>query len=77
MTKANTDAVGWSVPDETLDRFRRIVTSTTAPSAHTAAYLGEVVVHAQDVREVGLPECELGLNRTNSGGSRLARTTAV
>jgi len=34
-------------------------------------------VHAQDVREVGLPECELGLNRTNSGGSRLARTTAV
>lgn len=45
---------------ETLDRFRRIVTSTTAPSGHTAAYLGEVVVHAQDVRR------PLGLQRTPS-----------
>lgn len=49
-----------ATPDETLDRFRRIVTSTTAPSAHTAAYLGEVVVHAQDVRR------PLGLQRTPS-----------
>ena len=39
-----------------LDRFRAIVASTTAPSSHTAAYLGEVVVHAQDIRQpLGLP----------------------
>jgi uncharacterized protein (TIGR03083 family) len=35
---------------ETLDRFRRIITSTTSASGHTAAWLGEVVVHAQDIR---------------------------
>jgi uncharacterized protein (TIGR03083 family) len=40
-----------STPAETLDRFRAVITSTTAPSAHTAAYLGEVVVHAQDIRQ--------------------------
>jgi uncharacterized protein (TIGR03083 family) len=37
-------------PAETVDRFRAVITSTTAPSWHTAAYLGEVVVHAQDIR---------------------------
>ena len=37
-------------PAETLDRFRAVVDSTTAPSAHVPAYLGEVVVHAQDIR---------------------------
>ncbi|WP_199195566.1 maleylpyruvate isomerase family mycothiol-dependent enzyme [Nocardia sp. MDA0666] len=37
-------------PAETLDRFRGIVTSTTAPFGHTAAWLGEVIVHAQDIR---------------------------
>jgi uncharacterized protein (TIGR03083 family) len=40
-----------STPAETLDRFRAIIASTTAPSAHTPAYLGEVVVHAQDIRQ--------------------------
>jgi uncharacterized protein (TIGR03083 family) len=39
-----------STPAETLDRFRAVITSTTAPSSHTPAYLGEVVVHAQDIR---------------------------
>ena len=39
-----------ATPAETLDRFRRVLASTTAPSGHTAAWLGEVVVHAQDVR---------------------------
>ena len=38
-------------PAETLDQFRAIVDSTTAPSGHTPAYLGEVVVHAQDIRQ--------------------------
>jgi uncharacterized protein (TIGR03083 family) len=45
-----------STPAETLDRFRAVIGSTTAPSAHTPAYLGEVVVHAQDIRQpLGLP----------------------
>lgn len=45
-----------SAPSQTLELFRRVVTSTTAPTGHTAAWLGEVVVHAQDVRRpLGLP----------------------
>ena len=49
-----------STPAETLHRFRAVIKSTTAPSAHTPAYLGEVVVHAQDI-------CRpLGLERTPS-----------
>jgi uncharacterized protein (TIGR03083 family) len=47
-------------PAETLDRFRAIINSTTAPSWHIPAYLGEVVVHAQDIRQ------PLGLARTPS-----------
>ena len=49
-----------ATPAETLARFRAVIGSTTAPSGHTPAYLGEVVVHAQDIR---LP---LGLQRTPS-----------
>lgn len=37
-------------PAETLDRFCAAIGRTTAPSGHTPAYLGEVVVHAQDIR---------------------------
>lgn len=45
-----------ATPAETLERFRAVVTSTTAPSSHTPAYLGEVVVHAQDIRRpLGIP----------------------
>jgi len=47
-------------PAETLGRFRAVITSTTVPSAHIPAYLGEVVVHAQDIRQ------PLGLVRTPS-----------
>ncbi|MGF6886128.1 uncharacterized protein (TIGR03083 family) [Nocardia sp. GAS34] len=39
-----------ATPAETLERFKAIRTSTTAPTGHTAAWLGEVVVHAQDIR---------------------------
>jgi uncharacterized protein (TIGR03083 family) len=43
-------------PAETLERFHAVIGSTTAPSAHTPAYLGEVIVHAQDIRQpLGLP----------------------
>jgi uncharacterized protein (TIGR03083 family) len=49
-----------ATPADTLDRFRAVVNSTTAPSAHIPAYLGEVVVHAQDIRH------PLGLKRTPS-----------
>jgi uncharacterized protein (TIGR03083 family) len=45
-----------STPAETLELFRAVIGSTTAPSGHTPAYLGEVVVHAQDIRQpLGLP----------------------
>ncbi|MFZ0168369.1 MAG: maleylpyruvate isomerase family mycothiol-dependent enzyme [Candidatus Dormiibacterota bacterium] len=45
-----------STPAETLDWFRAVIASTTAPSGHTPAYLGEIVVHAQDIRQpLGLP----------------------
>ncbi|MGW4534537.1 maleylpyruvate isomerase family mycothiol-dependent enzyme [Nocardia sp. NPDC004340] len=46
-----------NTPEETLERFRSIVDSTVAPSGHTAAWLGEVVVHGQDIRQ------PLGLRR--------------
>ncbi len=39
-------------PSETLERFRRVIPSTTAPTGHTAAWLGEIVVHGQDIRRV-------------------------
>ncbi|MCU1528541.1 MAG: hypothetical protein JWP75_2304 [Frondihabitans sp.] len=45
-----------SIPADTLDQFRAVITSSTAPTADTPAYLGEVVVHAQDIRQpLGLP----------------------
>lgn len=34
----------------TLERFRRVITSRTSAPGPTAAWLGEVVVHAQDIR---------------------------
>jgi uncharacterized protein (TIGR03083 family) len=41
---------------ETLDRFRAVINSSIAPTSDTPAYLGEVVVHAQDIRHpLGLP----------------------
>ncbi|MEW2445241.1 maleylpyruvate isomerase family mycothiol-dependent enzyme [Micromonospora marina] len=47
-------------PGETLDRFRRIIGRTTSTFGPTEAWLGEVVVHAQDIRR------PLGLTRTPS-----------
>ena len=45
-----------ATPAQTLQRFREIVDATTAPSKHTPAYLGEVIVHSQDIRQpLGLP----------------------
>jgi uncharacterized protein (TIGR03083 family) len=37
-------------PSETLQNFRRVITSTTAATGHTAAWLGEVIVHSHDIR---------------------------
>lgn len=56
-----------ATPAETLDRFRAIIPSTTAPFGNTAAWLGEVVVHGQDIRR------PLGLTREPS----LTAVTAV
>lgn len=45
-----------ATPAETLERFRRVITSTTSPLGPTTAWLGEVIVHAQDIRRpLGLP----------------------
>jgi uncharacterized protein (TIGR03083 family) len=52
-----------ATPAETLERFRRIVGSTRSPLGPTAAWLGEVVVHAQDIRR------PLGLVRTPAVGT--------
>lgn len=46
-----------ATPAETLQRFRAVIGSRTLPSNDLAAYLGEVVVHAQDIRR------PLGLER--------------
>ena len=40
-----------STPAQTLALFQAIIDSSTAPSGHTPAYLGEIVVHAQDIRK--------------------------
>ncbi|MFD9735177.1 maleylpyruvate isomerase family mycothiol-dependent enzyme [Umezawaea sp. NPDC059074] len=45
-------------PADTLDRFRRIVTSTTKPPVPVLALLGETIVHGEDVRR------PLGVHRT-------------
>jgi uncharacterized protein (TIGR03083 family) len=39
-----------ATPAETLDRFRHVIASTTSAPGPTAAWLGEVIVHAQDIR---------------------------
>lgn len=45
-----------ATPAETLERFRSLISSTTAPMGPLAAWLGEVVVHSQDIRRpLGLP----------------------
>ncbi|HEX5598962.1 MAG TPA: hypothetical protein VFX61_23545, partial [Micromonosporaceae bacterium] len=35
---------------ETLAKFRAAISATTAPLGHPAAWLGEIVVHGQDIR---------------------------
>ncbi|TCK27353.1 maleylpyruvate isomerase family mycothiol-dependent enzyme [Pseudonocardia endophytica] len=49
-----------ATPSVTLERFRAIETSTTGPTGDTGAWLGEIVVHGQDIRR------PLGLQRTPS-----------
>lgn len=39
------------MPAETLERFRAVIDSRVAASRDVAAFLGEVVVHAQDIRQ--------------------------
>jgi uncharacterized protein (TIGR03083 family) len=56
-----------ATPAETLARFRAVVPSTRAPSGHAAAWLGEAVVHGQDIRR------PLGITR----GPAIEATTAV
>jgi uncharacterized protein (TIGR03083 family) len=53
--------------EETLRRFRDVVAGPAGPTGHTAAWLGEIVVHSEDIRR------PLGLARTPP----VATTTAV
>src|ERR1700754_4386656 len=39
-----------ATPAETLERFRRVVTSTTKPPLPAIAMLGETIVHGEDIR---------------------------
>lgn len=39
-----------STPQETLDRFRAVVDLTVAPTGDVSAYLGEAIVHSEDIR---------------------------
>jgi uncharacterized protein (TIGR03083 family) len=39
-----------TTPAETLERFRRVVPSTTKPPLPAIAMLGETIVHAEDIR---------------------------
>jgi uncharacterized protein (TIGR03083 family) len=52
-----------ATPDETLERFRRAVTSTTKPPLPVAAMLGETVVHGEDIRR------PLGIRRDHPIGT--------
>ena len=47
-----------TTPGETLARFRGIIASTTSTLGPTEAWLGEVIVHGEDIRR------PLGLSRT-------------
>ncbi|PQZ95810.1 hypothetical protein CQ018_00455 [Arthrobacter sp. MYb227] len=55
-----------SSPHETLQRFTQIIPSQVAPFGATEAWLGEVIVHAQDIR------VPLGLERQPSIDARTA-----
>ncbi|WP_407444629.1 maleylpyruvate isomerase family mycothiol-dependent enzyme [Rhodococcus sp. (in: high G+C Gram-positive bacteria)] len=45
-----------ATPAETLHRFDNVVPATAAPPGPAAAWLGEVIVHSQDIRRpLGLP----------------------
>ncbi|MGA5220853.1 maleylpyruvate isomerase family mycothiol-dependent enzyme [Streptomyces cinereoruber] len=56
-----------TTPEETLRRFREVVAGRAGPTGHTAAWLGETIVHGEDIRR------PLGLVRTPP----VATTTAV
>ncbi|TDD25998.1 maleylpyruvate isomerase family mycothiol-dependent enzyme [Nonomuraea diastatica] len=58
-----------TTPEDTLDGFRRAVTSTTSPPLPAIAILGETVVHGEDIRR------PLGIRRDHPIGTltRLAR----
>ncbi|NLF03446.1 MAG: maleylpyruvate isomerase family mycothiol-dependent enzyme [Actinomycetales bacterium] len=67
-----------ATPAQTLENFRAIIDSTTTPSKHSIAYLGEIVVHGQDVRQpLGLPGAPPVEALTPVAGFYAARDFAV
>lgn len=51
-----------ATPDETLERFRHTVASTTKPPLPAVAMLGETIVHGEDIRR------PLGIRRDHPAG---------
>ncbi|WP_432510874.1 maleylpyruvate isomerase family mycothiol-dependent enzyme [Kineococcus sp. SYSU DK001] len=65
-------------PAGTLARFAAVDPARTGPSKHTAAWLGEVLVHGQDVRRpLGLPGTPPVAAWTTVAGFYAARDFAV
>lgn len=50
MAQAGLEAQLGPWPDDTLRRFRSVVDSTTAPPGPKLSWLGEAIVHAEDIR---------------------------
>jgi uncharacterized protein (TIGR03083 family) len=67
-----------ATPAETLARFRAVASSTRAPSGHAAAWLGEVLVHGQDIRRpLGLTRVPAVEAATAVAGFFVSRNFAV
>ncbi|MCH8614200.1 maleylpyruvate isomerase family mycothiol-dependent enzyme [Arsenicicoccus dermatophilus] len=65
-TAAGVAANRGATPSQTFERYGRLMTSTLAPPGPTATWLGEIVVHGEDIRRpLGLTgDCPRDLLRT-------------
>lgn len=74
MTKANTDAVGWSVPDETLDRIAERAPGYDAANAFCTEDLDEL--RAAGYLRIGVPVEQGGAGLGLRGTARVQRALA-
>jgi uncharacterized protein (TIGR03083 family) len=63
MTRKHIAALCAGGPEATLERFRAVETSTKAPPGPKDSWLGEAIVHAEDIRR------PLGIRRDYPAGS--------